>query len=130
MILLPFVFAFLFFFPADLFGQDVSVSTFERWVYPRGELRDPVIPPSVLYSGEGFSELRVSTIMVDPTDVRHSYAVVYLDGREPIRRVVRVGDQVGDYRIVEISPARVVATLRSLGAVRQVVLEPPRRSGS
>ena len=107
------------------------------WSYPRAtERRDPVIPPRALLSGEGFPELRVHSIAHDPASPRDSRALVVLTGRSGTRAVVRAGDRVGEYRVLQVQRGCVVALQNVLGSTRRVVLclsrpgEGPRRDPS
>ncbi len=43
---------------------------------------------------------------------------------------VRVGDRVGDSRVIEIGPMRVVLAVENFGSIRQEVLELPSRGGT
>ncbi len=43
---------------------------------------------------------------------------------------VRVGDMVGNSRIIEIGPTRVVLAVENFGAIRQEILELPTRGGT
>ena len=108
---------------APVQGQSGPVS----WSYPRAaDRRDPVVPPRALYSGEGFPELRVHSIAHDPASPRDSRALVVLTGRSGTRAVVRPGDRVGQYQVLEVRRGCVVARQSVLGSTRRVVLCLPR----
>jgi hypothetical protein len=92
------------------------------WSYPRGDRRDPVIPPEALYNGDGFPELRVHSIAHDPADPRDSRALVVLTGKRGGRSVVRAGDRVGQYRVLAVQRRCLVALQNVLGSGRRIVL--------
>jgi hypothetical protein len=96
------------------------------WSYPRGDRRDPVIPPEALYNGDGFPELRVHSIAHDPADPRDSRALVALTGKRGGRSVVRAGDRVGQYRVLAVQRRCLVALQNVLGSGRRIVLCLPR----
>jgi hypothetical protein len=97
------------------------------WSYPRAaDRRDPVVPPQALYSGEGFPELRVHSIAHDPRDPSDSRALVVLTGRSGVRAVVRAGDRLGQYQVLQVHRGCVVAQQNVLGSTRRVVLCLPR----
>lgn len=93
-----------------------------RWVYPQEVgRRDPVLPPAALYSGEGFPDLEVSSVMYNSLRPSEARAVVFLGGRNRLRKLVGPGDRIGDYRIVKIVDASCLqAVLHSLGSERLV----------
>lgn len=98
-----------------------------EWSYPRSTTRrDPVIPPEALYTGDGFPELRVHSIVHDPRDPRDSRALVVLTGRNGGRSVVRAGDRVGQYQVVAVQRGCITARQNVLGSTRNVVLCLPR----
>ena len=43
---------------------------------------------------------------------------------------VRVGDMVGNSRVIEIGPLRVVLAVENFGTIRQEILELPTRGGT
>lgn len=93
----------------------------------RGSGRDPFI--SLLESGEVrplVQDLRVTAITYDPRYPAASVAVL----RDTIVNQaysVRVGDELGRLRVVEITPGQVVLVLSEFGSERQVVLRQRRR---
>lgn len=94
-----------------------------EWSYPRSATRrDPVIPPEALYSGDGFPELRVHSIVHDRKDPRDSRALVVLTGKNGGRSVVRAGDRVGQYQVVAVQRGCITARQNVLGSTRSVVL--------
>ena len=98
-----------------------------EWSYPRSATRrDPVIPPEALYTGDGFPELRVHSIVHDPRDPRDSRALVLLTGKNGGRSVVRPGDRVGQYQVVAVQRGCITARQNVLGSTRNVVLCLPR----
>jgi len=94
-----------------------------EWSYPRSATRrDPVIPPEALYTGDGFPELRVHSIVHDPANPRDSRALVVLTGKNGGRSVVRTGDRVGQYQVVAVRRGCITARQNVLGSNRNVVL--------
>ena len=93
----------------------------------RGSGRDPFI--SLLESGEVrplVQDLRITAIAYDPRYPAASVAVL----RDTIVNQaysVRVGDELGRLRVVEITPGQVVLVLSEFGSERQVVLRQRRR---
>jgi hypothetical protein len=85
-----------------------------RWSYPRGG-RDPLVPPPALYAGQDLPALEVTLIGVDSHRPREPLAVVRLDSRPPLRKVVRPGDRVGEYRILQIRPRSLRVAVPGLG---------------
>lgn len=82
--------------------------------YPRGG-RDPFVPPAALYSGQSLPSISVTVIGVDSHDPRRPMAVLRLDSRPPVRKVVRPGDRVGEYRVLRIGPGGVRVAAPSFG---------------
>jgi hypothetical protein len=93
----------------------------------RGSGRDPFV--SLLESGEVrplVQDLRITAITYDPRYPAASVAVL----RDTIVNQaysVRVGDELGRLRVVEITPGQVVLVLSEFGSERQVVLRQRRR---
>jgi hypothetical protein len=85
-----------------------------RWSYPRGH-RDPLVPPPALYAGQDLPPITVTLVGVDSHRPDRPLAVVRLDSRPPVRRVVRPGDRVGAYRVLSIRPGRVRVAAPRLG---------------
>lgn len=98
------------------------------WLYPREGRRNPMRPPAALYEMSSRAVLQVRAIMENPRDPKASTAIVVLQGRAPIRAIVRAGDRIGDYRILKIESDRVLATLHVMGADRAVVAPVSRDS--
>ncbi|HEX6038594.1 hypothetical protein [Longimicrobium sp.] len=86
----------------------------EPWTYPRGT-RDPLVPPASLYAGQDLPRIEVTLIGVDSHHPGKPLAVVRVDSRPPVRRVVRPGDRVGDYRILQIHPRSVRVAVPGFG---------------
>jgi hypothetical protein len=99
----------------------------EVFTYPRFSRVDPVAPPAVVTSAEAFTELHLTGIVYDAADPRNSAAIVRVGGDARNRRVVRAGDRVGQYTIVEVRRADVVVDVRLLGSVQRTVInrDPP-----
>jgi hypothetical protein len=77
--------------------------------------RDPLVPPAELYTAQDIPPIQVTLIGVDSHHPEKPLAVVRLDSRPPVRRVVRPGDRVGVYRILQIRPRVVRVSVPSLG---------------
>lgn len=90
----------------------------ERWSYPRGG-RDPLVPPAALYAGQDLPTLEVTLIGVDSHRPTQPLAVVRLASRPPVRRVVRPGDRVGEYRILQIRPRTVRVAVPGLAGTNE-----------
>lgn len=93
----------------------------DRWTYPSGQ-RDPLVPPSALYATQDLPAIAVTLIGVDAHDPGRPLAVVRLDSRPPVRRVVRPGDRIGEYRILRIRRQGVQVAAPSLGGTRVIEL--------
>ena len=98
-------------------GASVTAATRTEadWQYKRGG-RDPLVPPRALYAGQDLPAISVTLIGVDSHHRGTPLAVVRVDSRPPLRRVVRPGDRVGDYRILRIDARRVQVSVPGLGA--------------
>jgi hypothetical protein len=93
----------------------------------RGSGRDPFISP--VKSGEArplLEDLRVTSITYDPRFPSNSVAVLR-DTTVNQRYTVRVGDELGRMRVVEIRPREIVVIVDEFGVERQVVLQQRRR---
>lgn len=111
-------------------GQPGLTLVYEREVYTyRGQnRRDP------------FRPLTDADEMGPRFEVLSLRGIIYATGRgrsvallaDPEGRVyrVRVGDMVGNSRIIEIGPTRVVLAVENFGAIRQEILELPTRGGT
>jgi hypothetical protein len=86
----------------------------QPWSYPRGA-RDPLVPPAALYAGQDLPPIEVTLIGVDSHHPGKPLAVVRVDSRPPVRRVVRPGDRVGDYRVLQIHPRSVRVAVPGFG---------------
>lgn len=98
----------------------------ETFAY-RGAGRDPFV--SLLTSGAVRplpQDLRVIGITYDARYPQRSVATVR-DTTNGTRYSLRVGDQVGRLRVVEVRQAQVVVVIEELGVERQVVLSLRRR---
>ncbi len=93
----------------------------------RGSGRDPFM--SLLRSGDVrplLQDLRVTTITYNAQFPSNSVAVLR-DTTVNRRYTVRVGDELGRLRVVEIRPREVVVVVDEFGQERQVVLTQRRR---
>jgi hypothetical protein len=84
--------------------------------------RDPLVPPRELYAAQDLPPLRVTVIGFDRQRPERSLAVVRMDTRPPVRRVVYVGDRVGEYRILRIEATRVEVAAPAYGGSARVSL--------
>jgi hypothetical protein len=89
--------------------------------------RDPLL--SLLTSGEIrplLEDLRLTTVVYDPRYPARSVAVLR-DVSVNKRYDVRVDDELGHMRVVEIRPTEVVLTIEEFGQERQVTLALPKK---
>lgn len=103
---------------------------YEREVYTyRGDnRRDPFRPlTGANEMGPRFDDLSLRGIIYS-TGRGRSVALI-ADSEDRVYRT-RVGDMIGNARIIEISPARVVVAVQNFGSIRQEILEMPTRGGS
>jgi hypothetical protein len=109
-------------------GQEQLSMEYERevFVYRPAGRRDPFMPLTSESVGPRFEDLALGGIIYSPTPGR-SVAVLRAGSR--LFRV-RVGDQVGNVRVLEIGPRRVVFAVNDFGQVRQEVLELKREEGA
>lgn len=117
--------------PPDVAEPPVGVRQETRLVREvfsyRGSGRDPFM--SLLRSGEVrplLEDLRVTTITYNARFPSNSVAVLR-DTTVNQRYTVRIGDELGRIRVVEIRPREVVVVVEEFGAERQVVLRQRRR---
>ncbi len=80
-----------------------------------GRPRDPLVPPAALYAGQDLAPLHVTLIGVDRQHPGRPMAVLRLDSRPPVRRVVRPGERIGEYRVLRIDPTRVQVVAPAFG---------------
>jgi hypothetical protein len=103
---------------------------YEREVFtyrPAGR-RDPFRPlTDDDEMGPRFEQLSLRAIIHD-TGQRNSLAML-ADGSGRVYRV-REGDVLGNARVVEIGPSRVVMAVETFGTLRREMLELPRRGGA
>lgn len=103
------------------------VLKFEREVfdYQAAGRRDPFTP---LVGAEGvgprFEQLSLSGIIHSRTPGRS--VALFVDGSGRIYRV-RNGDRVGNVRVVDIGPRRVIVAVENFGRARQEIIELKRR---
>lgn len=95
-------------------GAEASASS--PWRYPANG-RDPLVPPPALYAGQDLPAIRVTLIGVDSRYRNQPLAVVRVDSRPPVRRVVRPGDRIGGYRILRIGARSVDVGVPGLGGL-------------
>jgi hypothetical protein len=80
-----------------------------------GGPRDPLVPPAALYAGQDLPPLHVTLIGVDRQHPARPMAVLRLDSHPPVRRVVRPGERIGEYRVLRIDPDRVQVVAPAFG---------------
>lgn len=127
-------------FPLDLRGQQETESplpvaasvalVYEREVFTfRGEgRRDPFRPLTDDNAmGPQFESLSLQGIIYAEGQASSMALLADNDGR--VYRV-RVGDRVGNSRVIEISRTRVVLAVENFGSIRQEMLELPSRGGT
>lgn len=99
----------------------------EVFAYRHDGRRDPFRPlTDDDEMGPRFEQLTLRAVIHD-TGRGNSLAMV-ADGSGRVYRV-REGDVLGNARVVEIGPTRVVMAVEMFGTVRQEMLELPRRGG-
>lgn len=112
-------------------GQGAQVTlVYEREVfsYRGGERRDPFRPLTEDdQMGPRFQELSLQGIIY--SDVAGG-SVAVVRGRESRVYRARVGDVIGNSRVIEIGPTRVVMAVENFGTIRQEILEMPQRGGA
>jgi len=98
---------------------------FERevFLYPATHRRDPFSPLSVS-EGPRFEELTLRGIIYSPEPGR-SVALLAGPGNKIYR--VRRGETVGNSRVLDVGPRRVLFAVNNFGVVRQEVLELKRK---
>lgn len=110
-------------------GQTVSL-VYEREVFSyRGSARrDPFVPLTRDNQlGPRFEQLALQGIIFSRVP-RESVALIRA-GEDRVFRA-RVGDVIGNSRVIEIGPTRVVMAVETFGAIRQEILEMPQREGA
>lgn len=117
---------------ADSVDQDLENLTlvYEREVYTyNGEnRRDPFRPLTDRNEmGPRFESLSLQGIIY--SEERGRSVALLADGEGRVHRV-RVGNTVGNSRVIEIGPARVVLAVENFGTTRQEILELPTRRGT
>jgi type II secretory pathway component PulC len=99
----------------------------EVFTYPERGRRDPFLPlTSATGVGPRFEELALQGIMYSP--VRGKSVALLAAGNRIF--TVHSGDVVGNARVVEIDPTRVVFAVNNFGTVRQQMLELKRKEGA
>ena len=100
----------------------------EVFTYTGSERRDPFEPPTGdNQMGPRFQELSLQGIVYSNVPGR-SVAVLQAGGDRVLR--ARVGDVIGNSRVIEIGPTRVVMAVENFGTIRQEILELPQRGGA
>ena len=111
-------------------SADQVTLVYEREVfeYRAGERRDPFRPLTDDDAmGPRFRELSLGGIIYSDVPGR---SVAMLRGGEDRVFRARVGDVIGNSRVIEIGPTRVVMAVENFGTIRQEILEMPQRGGA
>ncbi len=99
----------------------------EVFTYPERGRRDPFLPLTTAEGvGPRFEDLTLQGIMYSP--VRGQSVALLVAGKRIF--TVHPGDVVGNARVVEIDPTRVVFAVNNFGTVRQQMLELKRKEGA
>lgn len=108
--------------------QEQVNTVYERevFMYRAAGRRDPFQPLTSEAVGPRFEDLALGGIIFSPDPGR---SVAMLRAGSRLFRA-RVGDQIGNVRVVEIGPLRVVFAVNDFGQVRQEVLELKRQEGA
>jgi hypothetical protein len=104
-------------------GEIELVFEREVFLYPAGNRRDPFSPLSVT-EGPRFEELTLRGIIHSPVPGQ-SVALLTGPGNRSYR--VRRGETVGNARVLDVGPRRVLFAVNNFGVVRQEVLELKRK---
>lgn len=100
----------------------------EVYTYRGGGRRDPFEPlTGENQMGPRFEELSIQGIIYSRVP---GQSLALLVGPEDRVFRVRVGDVLGNTRVIEIGPTRVVMAVENFGAIRQEILEMPQRGGA
>jgi hypothetical protein len=100
----------------------------EVFVYRGNERRDPFRPLTDDNGmGPQFESLSLRGIIYSTAP--GNSMVLLADGEGRVYRA-RVGDRVGNSRVIEISQTRVVLAVENFGSIRQEVLALPERGGA
>ncbi len=100
----------------------------EVYAYSGAGRRDPFRPlTGDAEMGPRFEELTLQGIIFSTGRGRSVALITDSDGR--VHRA-RVGDLVGNARVIEIGPSRVVMAVDNFGNIRQEMLELPERGGA
>lgn len=114
--------------PAGQAAQITLVYEREVFSYRGAGRRDPFEPLTQdNQMGPRFEELSLQGIIY--SDVPRE-SVALLSGNEDRVFRVRVGDVLGNIRVIEIGPTRVVMAVENFGTIRQEILEMPQRGGA
>ena len=100
----------------------------EVYTYRGTGRRDPFEPlTGENQMGPRFEELALQGIIYSRVP---GASVALLTGAQDRVHRVRVGDVLGNTRVIEISPTRVVMAVENFGTIRQEILELPQRGGA
>lgn len=114
--------------PGEAAAKLTLVYEREVYTYRGGNRRDPFRPLTAEEDmGPRFETLSLQGIIY-ATGQGNSVALI-TDGTGRVYRV-RVGDMVGNSRVIEIGPARVVLAVEHFGTIRQEILELPTQRGT
>ncbi len=116
--------------PAAAQAQDSITLVYERevYTYDGASRRDPFRPLTAQDAmGPRFEALTLQGIIYSTARGRSIALINDADGR--VYRV-RAGDMVGNSRVIEIGPIRVVLAVENFGTIRQEILELPTKEGT
>lgn len=100
----------------------------EVFAYRGGDRRDPFVPLTQdNQMGPRFQELTLQGIIY--SQVPGESVVLFQAGGDRVFRA-RVGDLIGNSRVIEIGPTRVVMAVENFGTIRQEIVELPERGGA
>lgn len=111
-------------------AADQITLVYEREVfsYRGNERRDPFQPLTEDNQlGPRFEDLSLQGIIYSA--VPGESVVLLRSGQDRVLRA-RVGDVIGNSRVIEIGPTRVVMAVETFGTIRQEILEMPQRGGA
>lgn len=99
----------------------------EVFTYQAGNRRDPFVPLTDDAMGPRFEDLALQGIIYSTGQGR---SLALLTGRDGRIYRVRVGDVIGNSRVVEIGPLRVVLAVETFGVIRNEMLELRKNQGA
>ena len=106
-------------------ATDTIPLVFEREIfhYPEFERRNPFQPLTGDLDGPRFEELQLLGIIASQDPARSLALLGYLGGERAQAYRLRVGEVVGNLRVMEIQPTRIIVEVEDFGAREQRILE-------